>query len=229
MTATSPTSTDPAATHLQLLLDHWPDLEDALTARQATDWPPSMGIQRLREPDETGDGRVGDVQRLPIRADVFDAMQEITRALVDLADQIAAEIQRPPAAPFRPASSLDETGRRLAALAGHDAADARRWRYTGQRTATQAATWLNARYTNQPGPAAPLRDAHRTAIADVAAACAVTTTRLLRTARLTTPTGRQHDGCGGQLIVSGGDGQMPAVECDRCHRTWKPGTIPNRH
>ncbi|MCQ6250886.1 hypothetical protein [Streptomyces malaysiensis] len=36
-----------AAAHLQLVIDRWADLTDALAARQQTTWPPTMGVTRL--------------------------------------------------------------------------------------------------------------------------------------------------------------------------------------
>lgn len=37
----------PATQHLQLIIDRWADLTDALAARQQTTWPPTMGVQQL--------------------------------------------------------------------------------------------------------------------------------------------------------------------------------------
>jgi hypothetical protein len=211
-----------AADHLTLIAQHWDDLHDALTTRQTHDWPPTMGLTKLREPDEDGD-RLGDVRQLPIREDVFDAMQAIEEALVDLADQIAEQIQREPLRVPLGRGWTDDIHRQAALLAARDAADTRRWRYTGQRTAIQAAAWLHARIGDAPGPFRPLHDSHRARIADTAAACAITTQRILRTARQAVPTGQQC-ACGGEIEIHGGDGTDPAVRCADCGRTWTPQT-----
>lgn len=214
----------PARTALQTIVERWPDLTAALATRQNSDWPPSMGISRMREPDETGDGRIGDVRTLPIDVDVLDTMVAIEAALVALADRIASDIQRPAMshAPRDAGWPLPDRALRDA-LADRDAADPRRWRYTGQRTAPAAATWLAQRLTARPGgPHRPLTLGHVRSIEDISRASASRIDRLLRTARRTTSTGRQHDGCGGTLHLSGGDGTDPEVVCDRCARSWRP-------
>ncbi|KAB8162937.1 hypothetical protein FH609_004215 [Streptomyces sp. 3MP-14] len=200
----------------------WPLLADAVGARPAGDWPPAMGISRLREPDEAGDGRPGDVRPLPISVDVFDAMTEITERLVDLADRIAADTQRPamshaPRTAGWPAADRERRDQ----LADADAADPRRWRYTGQRSAPAAAQWLAHRLSAKPGgPFAPLALQHLHQIQRAAETAADRIETLLRIARRTTATGRTHDGCGGDLMVSGGDGTDPAIDCDACGRRW---------
>jgi hypothetical protein len=216
------TDTAQAADNLTLIAAHWDDLHDALTTRQTHDWPPTMGLTKLREPDEDGD-RLGDVRSLPIRADVFDAMQHITSALVELADQIAAEVQRPTLNAATGKGWTDPIHREVVLLAARDAADTRRWRYTGQRTAPQAAAWLHDRLAGEPGPFRPLHDGHRARIADIAAACAITVQRILRTARQAVSTGQQC-ACGGEIEIHGGDGTDPAVKCASCGRTWTPQT-----
>ncbi|MGK5529347.1 hypothetical protein [Streptomyces sp. URMC 129] len=214
-----------AADNLTTIVRHWDDLTEAVALRENPDWPPTMGIQRLREPDETGDGRRGDVQRLPIRPEVLDAMREITDALTELADHVASQVQRPPVTVSTRPGWTDDLHRQAVALAAQDAADPRRWRIGHPaNTAVGAAGWLLTRLAPMDGPFRPLHDQQHRHIADIAAACALTTTRLLRTARLTTKTGRTHDGCGGALLITGGDGTDPAVVCARCERTWTPAT-----
>ncbi|WP_049566817.1 hypothetical protein [Streptomyces sp. SBT349] len=202
----------------------WPHLADAVAQRQNTEWPPAMGITKLREPDEFGDGRPGDVRTLPLNVDVFDAMADITGALVALADHVAADTQRP-AMSHAPRDRQWTPGDRQQRdhLADTDAADPRRWRYTGTRTAPHAARWLHDRLVSRPGgPFRPLSLQHVHRIETTATAAAQRIEQLLRIARRTTSTGRQHDGCGGNILVSGGDGTDPEAHCDRCGRTWRP-------
>lgn len=217
-TAQHPTT----AEALQAILDHWGDLHDALGTRQADTWPPTMGLTTMREPDEHGD-RLGDVRTLPIRPDVFDAMQHIADALTTLADQIAVDVQRPPLTAHTRRGWIDDIHRQVVLLAARDAADTRRWRYQGARTATDAAAWLLGRLADAPGPFRPLNDSHREHIDAVATACAITTQRILRLAREAVGTG-QSCACGGELELHGGDGTDPAVKCADCGRTWTDRT-----
>ena len=206
--------------HLATIVGLWPLLADAVGARPQTDWPPAMGISRMRGPDEAGDGRIGDVRPLPINVDVHDAMTAITEQLVELADQIAAETQRP-AMSHAPRGWPAADRQRRDELADQDAADPRRWRYVGTRSAPAAAQWLAHRIDATPGgPFAPLSLQHLHAIERAATGAADRIEQLLRIARRTTATGRTHDGCGGDLMVSGGDGGDPAVECADCGRHW---------
>lgn len=181
-----------------------------------------MGIQRLREPDEFGDGRPGDVRQLPIAPEVLDAMREITDTLTELTDHTASQIQRQPIYASTRQGWTDDLHRQAVLLAARDAADPRRWRIGHTtNTAVQAATWLLARLDGPTdGPFRPLNTAQSRLIADVAAACAITTNRILHIARRRASTGRQHDGCGGDITIEGGDGGEPGAVCGRCGRTW---------
>ncbi|MFY3807729.1 hypothetical protein, partial [Escherichia coli] len=78
----------------------------------------------------------------PISIDVLDAIRTVEIALLGLADRIAADVQRAPAARTRSAGPGDEIGFRLATAAVADAADKRRWRFTGTRTVPEAVIWL---------------------------------------------------------------------------------------
>src|SRR5579884_3218027 len=94
-----------AADHLATVIRHWPDLAEALAARQADTWPPTMGIARIidaedremaaaeraadRNPEQIG------VRPAPLRIHILDTMRTVEAALVHLADQVAADIQRP--------------------------------------------------------------------------------------------------------------------------------------
>lgn len=251
--------------HLQLVIDRWADLADALTARQQTSWPPTMGITRLvtdLDQDEhthhqriitrhTADGRttyecascdhVGDGRGHPIRPDrdqpgpgtspapisidILDTMREVEAGLVHLADVTAAEIQRPAMsqAPRGAGWTANEIARRDA-LADADAADPRRWRYPGARTALYAAAWLAARLEGTPGPFLPLGPTRTARITTVAAASATRIETALRIARQAAAVEWPCPACRGQLEVHGGDGQPPAVRCADCGRAWQETT-----
>jgi hypothetical protein len=203
-----------------------------------------MGIQRLREPDDAGDGRIGDVRPLVVNVDVVDAMQDITDQLLGLADHIASQIQRPIITPApRDAGWTPTDIARRNAVALEDATDARRWRYAigspdihsrpvperGRpipRAAPGAASWLAHRLGARPGgPFAPLALQHLRAITDTVIPAASRIETLLRIARRSTSTGRTHDGCGGNITVSGGDGADPEARCEACGRTWRPQAV----
>lgn len=251
-----------AAAHLQLLIDRWADLADALAARQQTTWPPTMGVARLvhdLDADEhthpqrivtrrTTDGRiayecascthVGDGRGHPVRPDrdqpgpgvspapidvsILDTMRDVEAELVHCADVIASQIQRPAMAhaPRGAGWTPAEIARRNE-LADADAADPRRWRYPGTRSAPYAAAWLAARIEGVPGPFLPLGPTRTARITAVAAACAARVETALRIARRAAAVDWPCPACRGALEVHGGDGQPPAVRCAGCGRTWR--------
>lgn len=219
-----------AAAHLTVVITHWPDLADALTARQNSTWPPAMGITAaIRDQDDRDDAaelralernpeQLG-VTAAPIRIDVYDTMRAVEADLVHLADVTAAQVQRTSMthAPLH-WPRRDREQRNL--LADGDALDPRRWRYHGTRTAVQAAGWLIRRLDGQAGPFRRLTDDERARITRVASEAAERVERALEIARRSSSVDRPCPHCRGELVVSGGDGQPPMVRCENCGRTW---------
>ncbi|WP_063735598.1 hypothetical protein [Streptomyces sp. RTd22] len=158
----------------------------------------------------------------PISIDVLDVMREVEAELVHLADVTAAEIQRPTMsrAPRGAAWTPAEIARRDQ-LAAQDAADPRRWRYPGTRSAVYAAAWLAARIEGRSGPFLPLGPTRTARIATVAAAAADRVETALRIARRATAVEWPCPVCRGLLEVHGGDGEPPVVKCADCGRSWQ--------
>jgi hypothetical protein len=223
------TVTDAAITALGRIIDRWPDLTDALTVRQTTGWPPVMGIAVLTRDAEARDQALTDraaerspdqlgTRPVPISLDILDVMTDIERALVDFVDVVASTIQRPPMS-GPPTNSgwtaADHVRRRQ--LAAEDAADVRRWRYNGQRSATYAAAWLQARLAGPDGPFTPLTATDITHIGRVATAAVDRIEQALREARQTRTLDRPCPHCrADRLEIHGGDGRDPAIQCSDC-------------
>ncbi|MCM2394407.1 hypothetical protein, partial [Streptomyces albipurpureus] len=157
-------------------------------------------------------------------------MRLVTAALAECADQIAPTVTRPPIpmpAPRRAAVARTRAERKVWAdharrvdVAQADAADVRRWRYTGAPvTGPYAALWLCARVEHRPGPFRPLGETQLRHIAIVASGALQRIERALDTCDRTAQLARPCP-CGGQLTVYGGAGQAPAANCDQCGHTW---------
>lgn len=222
-----------AHTHLTDIALDWPALQDLLPAGTGgSSWPPTRKTY-LRELDaaDREDWATRSVLSLgerpvPLRLDVLDTMRAVEAALVDLADQIAADVQRPAmTVPTNPHGWTAGDLARRRRLAHDDATDPRRWRWTGtRRTAPQTALWLAARVADQPGPFRPLTEIQHDHIAAVARGAADRIGRLLGTVRFTTVMDQPCPWCAGHLgITTGGpaDG-LPTVVC----RTGPDCTAP---
>ncbi|MFF5589702.1 hypothetical protein [Streptomyces hygroscopicus] len=240
----------PATAHLQLVIDRWADLADALTARQQTTWPPTMGITRIVLDEDARAAHTAErldtapdapgTRPVPLDLDIYDAMRDVEHQLVHLADVIASQIQRPAMtrAPRGAGWTPEEIARRDQ-LAAADAADPRRWTWPRlaedaedrrrppgpererlARTAIGAAAWLAGRVENRPGPFLPLGPTRAAQITAVAAAAAARVETALRIARRAAAVDWPCPACRGQLEVHGGDGQPPAVRCADCGRSW---------
>ncbi|GHA28816.1 hypothetical protein GCM10010372_30830 [Streptomyces tauricus] len=223
-----------AATHLQTVINHWTDLQQALGTTQADTWPPVMGIARLadhlkadderqeqraleRSPDQIG------ATAAPLRVQILDTMRALDEQLVDAADIIADHVQRPATSgKVRVAGPGDDVALALRTLILKDEADARRWSFTDprRRTAPFAAAWLLARHDGAPGPFAKLTPLHQDAIATAARHAASQVEHALEMTRKTQVLDRPCPHCRGVLRIEGGDGQDPAVKCRGCGRTW---------
>ncbi|KMS78682.1 hypothetical protein ACZ91_63350 [Streptomyces regensis] len=219
------------ATHLRAIVQLWPDLYDALGA------PPILGafgqglrgyLRALEDADreeaaalralERSPDQIG-VRPAPIRIRVHDTMRLVEKVMVDLADQIAADIQRSPLT-AAPASWPPADRARRDALAAADREHPHRWQYVGSRTAPQAALWLCARVENIPGPQKPLTEEHHQKIATTAAGAADRIEQVLDTGARTAALEPPCPDCAGQLTVHGGAGTPPTAHCVGCGRTW---------
>ncbi|MFK0062646.1 hypothetical protein ACIQTN_25890 [Streptomyces werraensis] len=222
--------------HLTTVIRHWTDLHDALGApalhngfgiglrghlAALTDIADRALTHAAERADSASDAP-GE-RPAPLRPMILDTMTEVETALVDCADQLAAEIQRTPMsrAP-RDWPAADRARRNQ--LADQDANDPRRWKWTGKRTAPYAALWLYARITQPGGPFAPLTDRHRETVAAVARSCAVRVERALDIAAQVR-TLEQPCACGGRIDVHGGEGRQPLAHCTGCGRIWTEGGV----
>lgn len=221
--------------NLTTIATRWTDLRDALTTTGTGTWPPAgrmstylAGLDAAdaeevaarwalrdleRSPEQLGETRA------PIRLHIHDTMRTVEAGLVELADQIAADVQRPViAAPINRGWS-DEIHRTVALLSAKDSADTRRWGYVGtnRRTAPYAALWLLSRHESIAGPFRAISLLHRERIDRVAAEAGARVEQALQLTRHSQPLA-ETCACGGQLHLDGGDGAPPAIRCPSCGR-----------
>lgn len=222
-------------THLHTVIAHWDDLTTALGTPNTTSWPPS-GLRnymaaltareqmeaawaRREERNDSNPNALGECP-IPISVSVFDTMRAVETALVHLADHTAAAIQRPTMS-HAPHNWPHPDRIRRNQLADADAADPRRWRYHGTRSAPYAAAWLLARLEGQDGPFGHLTFEQHARIVKVARGAAERVEQALDIARQARPIDRPCPACRQpRLVVEGGDGEAPAVRCLGCGRTW---------
>ncbi|MER5213679.1 hypothetical protein ABT063_24685 [Streptomyces sp. NPDC002838] len=235
------------ATHLRTIAVHWTDLEDALATTGTGTWPPagrmSDYLNALDQADEQlaeaarwqaaynrkfldrDPNQVGET-RPPLRIAILDTMRTVEAALVETADQVAAVVQRSPM-PFAPRSWPAADRARRDQLARADAADPRRWRYTGRRTAPYAALWLLARVQRGPGPFTALEPRHDRLIVNVAAEAAQRVERALDIAANVATLTQACPDCGGRLQIHGGAGAPPVAHCTgACGHVWTGPDTP---
>lgn len=188
-----------------------------------------VGPGRLHHERETGQ----PIRRIaaPIHLDLIDLMDTVTTELADCAAAVAEHVQRSPMPmpPPRRAAyartradriAWDDHARRVQ-TAQDDAADPRRWSWTGRRPdAPYAALWLLGRVQGAPGPFRPLPEAQQRHIANVARTAANRVEQALditgQVAQLTPPC----PDCGGTVRMHGGAGARPTAHCTNCGRTW---------
>lgn len=210
---------------LRTVLTHWPHLRDLIDTASPEPWPPApskyLATLDQADADEVAAYReplvLAEVDP-PLRLHVVDACRTIEAALAAVADEIAAEVQRPvisgPDPDWRGGWTAEDRQRRRE-LAAADADDPRRWRYAvGDRSVPTAAAWLLARLDGDGGPFGSLTDTHRARIAAVAAGAADRIERTIGTGRRSVPmTDRPCPWCAGTLVMHRGpDGD--AVTCD---------------
>ncbi|APY88197.1 hypothetical protein DCW30_05735 [Streptomyces alfalfae] len=237
--------------NLSTVILHWPDLTEALGARSTPTWPPAGRMSdHLRALDQA-DAELLEAERhrslalrilerdpaqlgerpIPIRLPIHETMRIVRALLLDCADAIAESVQRRPIAPPAPRRAAyartraerlawDDHARRVQA-AQDDAADPRRWRWTGIRPdAPYTALWLLGRVQGAPGPFRPLSEVDAEHIAGVAHTAAWHVEQALdvgeRTAALAIPCPT----CGGQVSLHGGAGASPVARCTGCGQVW---------
>ncbi|MFB6771115.1 hypothetical protein [Streptomyces sp. NPDC056337] len=220
----------PAADDLDTITERWPALQEATGSRPSTTWPPAMGISRLMSDEEQAEAAAERADTAPdapgprptpVNVNVLDVMTTIETGLVTTADWLAERVQRPAFTWSTGRGWSDDVHRQAVLLSAKDAADPRRWRYTGQRSAPVAAEWLVLRLRAAPGPFRPLDEGERQAVENVARMGAELIRRTLGDARRKEPLPYPCPlPCGGQLVIEGGDGQAPVVRCEDCGRTW---------
>ncbi|WP_309029082.1 hypothetical protein [Streptomyces alfalfae] len=231
------------ATHLRTIALHWKDLHEA-AGQPVQHGAFGLGLcgylARLDELDadqqehqrqqaahlrslERDPIQLGE-RPVPVRLHILDTMRAVEAALHDTADQIASAVQRPPMA-FAPSSWPAADRERRNQLARADAADPRRWRWTGtRRPVPYTALWLLARAEERPGPFRPLTGVQRDQVAGAAMGAADRVERALDIAAQRR-TLEQRCACGGAIDVHGGEGRAPLAHCTGCGRIWTEGGV----
>jgi len=178
-----------------------------------------------RDPAQLGD------RPIPIRLQVYATMRTVEAALVGCASAVAEYVQRPPMAmpaPRRAAYARTRAERlvwedhaRRVQAAQDDAADPRRWKWTGAApSAPYTALWLLARIEGKPGPFRPLQAAQHRHITAVAAEARHRIEQALDTGAETAELARPCPDCGGTIKVYGGAGASPLANCSSCGGVW---------
>lgn len=221
-----------SAADLRTIIHTWPDLNEALgappviagfgrglsaymAALEETDVEAAAELRALeRDPAQIG------ARPIPIRLSVYETMRTVQAALVELADQIAATVQRP-AMSYAPRNWPATDRARRNALAHADIVDPRRWHWTGTPpTASYAALWLLARVEGAPGPFRPLTGLQQAHVASVAAEARRRVERILDTGAETAKLTHPCPDCGGVIEVHGGAGASPLANCSSCGGIW---------
>lgn len=221
--------TAPATQHLQTIINNWAHLDDMLDTHITAPWPPAGRMTDYLAQLDHADARAVHRQRTgqelevpagqpPLNLDVLDTKRAVELALVETADHIAGQVQRPALTASTGRGWTDPTHRQAALLAAKDQADPARWSYTDgtRRTAPLAAVWLLHRVQDAPGPFRPLHIQQHDRITQVAAESARRIQQALATGRRSTPIPHDCPGCRAQLHIHGGDGHEPTVRCAHC-------------
>lgn len=240
--------TTTTATHLRTVAIHWTDLHEAL-GQPAIIGGFGRGLRGYlahldtTDPDQTDTSlRAQDrdpmqlgVRPIPVRLHILETMNTVHVDLLECADAIAETVQRPPIAPPAPRRAAvartraervmwEDHARRVQA-AQEDAADRRRWRWTGPRPdAPYTALWLLARIEGVPGPFRRITEQEEQHISTVAKAAADRVERALDIAAQQRTLSTPCPDCGGPLDVHGGEGRLPVAHCTGCGRIWTEQT-----
>lgn len=248
-----------AADDLLAIREQWGDLLAAIARRPAADWPPRDSrayidghlADQADEEEHQADGEptVGRLPLVlrehpaPVNLDALDAALDVERALFDLADQLAAQAQRPVR------TGRDAHGRFV--RDEQDAADPARWTCTYHRDAGPAdavapgsrahglhwaAVWVEGRLLGE--------DVDEGLFAGIPARVIDEAAAVVSRARRTVERALGRDGrttdlpepcpwCGGALAARTRSGGEPLVMCgtgegceapaplDRGHRVWR--------
>jgi hypothetical protein len=226
------------ATHLRTIALHWADLHEAVGAPTqhgafglglrgylaALDQLDAEQLEydhhqaaHLRSLERSTD-QLGE-RPAPVRLSILDTMRAIEAALVDCADQTAADVQRSPMT-YAPRGWPAADRARRDQLARADALDPRRWKYRGHRTAPYAALWLLARVERVGGPFTALSETQRARIGTVAEGAAERVERALDIAAQRRTLERPCAKCGGKIDIHGGEGRIPLAHCTGCGQVW---------
>lgn len=219
--------------NLRTIATTWTDLTDALGAPTQSSWPPVTlrgYLNALEQHDAAEAAALRALERapeqlgqrpVPISLRVYDTMRTIQAGLAELADQIAAEVQREPVS-FAPRDWPAAERARRNALARADLADPKRWRFRGNRPpAPYTALWLLARVEHRPGPCRRLTEAQQQRIGHVAAESVRRIEAVLDLADGCRQLDEAHTcACGGRIEVYGGAGATPVARCQGCGALW---------
>ncbi|WP_405561899.1 hypothetical protein [Streptomyces sp. NBC_01180] len=239
-----------AAEHLRSIREQWGDLLAAIEQPPAAEWPPRENREfDLPAPADLDDqlaaiGRMPLVLRehpAPLNLDALDAATDVERALFELADQIAAAVQRP----VRRANvaTITRSGQPFTRIVEDvsDRADPARWHYQAPTSPGSrayglhwAAVWIEGRILGEDTGGlfahVPARLLDEAAAVTRSARRAVE--RALGRDGRTTTLGRACPWCGGQLAGRTRSGGEPSVTCstgygcsapvllDRGRRVW---------
>lgn len=227
---------------LQTVINLWADLENALETPTSMTWPPAGLAAYMNALDQLDAEEVAEIREargwqragtvalgerpVPIVVKVHDTIRAVNLALVDLADNVADHVQRPPASRLRAAGPGDDIALRIAtatiAAVEADQRDPRRWSITNPRyrTAPYAAAWLLARLDDAPGPFRQLSPLLRERITHRASDAAQRVQAALEMKRRQRRVQHPCPHCRGHLDVHGGDGQPPQVRCTNPDCGW---------
>lgn len=187
-------------------------------------------LDRILERADSASDAPGE-RPIPIRLPIHETMRIVRAALLHCADTVAEVVQRSPMKPPPPRRAAyartraervawEDHARRIQA-AKDDAADARRWRWTGVRPdAPYTALWLLGRVQGAPGPFRLLPDAEAELIATVARGVAERVEQALDVGERTAAIALPCPECGGRLNLHGGAGVSPVARCAGCGHVW---------
>ncbi|MGW0134846.1 hypothetical protein [Streptomyces sp. NPDC003299] len=231
-----------AADDLRAIREQWGDLLAAIERPPATEWPPreTRGFLDLAATDDQAADRPA-VGRLPLtlrehpaplNLGALDAALSVERDLFDLADRIAAAVQRP----IRPAVRQDQRGGYR--VDQDDATNPARWHYQAPTSPGSrayglhwAAVWIEGRVIGED-TGSDLFELLPPRLLDEAAATA-------RRARATVERALNCDGrsvtlaqpcpwCGGELTGQTRPGGDPAVTCSTGEACGAPVVLHDR-
>lgn len=236
-----------AAENLRAIREQWGDLLAAIERPPAQEWPPRDSITALlatpvaEEPPGSTIGRLPLTLRehpAPLNLDALDAALAVERALFELADRIAEQVQRP-------VRRITHTGLRAAVPDPDDRDDPARWHLPTHNASVTAraaspgsrayglhwaAVWIEGRI---------LGEQHGDMFAPVPLRTLDEAAATVRRARATVERALNRDGrtitltapcpwCGGTLTGRTEPGGQPYVTCDRGEPCPAPVVLDGR-